>query len=94
MPTFCACALNLSRSSMIRRSAVFLPMPGTRTRRPTSPPAMVSERPVAPSPDRAAQGQPGPDAGHRQAQLEGPPLVDGGEAVKRQRVLAHLQVGK
>jgi len=67
---------SLSRSSSTMRSAVFLPIPGMRTRLATSPRRMAWMRIHGPArPERIVNGQLGTDSAHPDQLLEEQPLV-------------------
>ena len=74
------------------RSAVFLPTPGMRTSRSTSPRRMASSRSCAASPESTVMASFGPMPRNRDQLLEQRLFVLRKEAVERQRILADVRV--
>jgi hypothetical protein len=82
----------LSFSSTTRRSAVFLPTPGTRVRRAMSLPRRAAASSAASMPERMFTASLGPTPRHLDEPLEEVLLVRGEEAEEGQGVLAHVGV--
>ncbi len=82
-----------SRSSTMIRSAVRLPIPGTAWKRAASPPAIAPSSSRGEPPESTASGDLRTDRLDREQHQEQLALLLVSEAVQRQRVVAHDQMG-